>query len=556
VIARGRRTAALLAAGVTAAAAAAGLALPAAAAKIVIVNVDPPGQGLNDPTPAAPVGGNPGTTRGAQRLAVLEAAAGIWGPRLRSAVDIRVKSSFQPLDCTEKTAVLGFAGPTKSIRDFPGAPVANTFYPIALANALAGTDQDPALGDHYQVEAKFNSAVDSPCTFPRKLYYGLDGKAPSSQIELLWVVVHELTHGLGFLTFVDPATGAKPLGSNDPFMANLYDEQLGKSWLSMTDAERFASQTHTGKLVWTGKNAIANASRFTAGFSLSGRPLMYAPSPEVEFSSVVHWDTSMTPDELLEPEYTVPNHRPELADQALYDMGWVPGPLLLSSDHVGVEVAYRDQRTGKSGVATALPQRDAFGYFYFFDAQNPEVFVKVLDFGPSRPFLLFWGGLTDLEYTVTFSSIATGQNVSFKKPAGSVVGGADASSLLHASAASFSPAVTDLAATPATEMRLSKGRVAVRVDYRDQYDGRSGPAQALPQKDEFGYFAFFDPLNPEVFVKVLDFGADRPYLLFYAGLTDLEYTVHFVNLETGKAVAFTKKAGTYDGGADGVSLPH
>jgi len=37
-----------------------------ASATIVIINLDGPGEGFNDATPAAPVGGNPGTTIGAQ----------------------------------------------------------------------------------------------------------------------------------------------------------------------------------------------------------------------------------------------------------------------------------------------------------------------------------------------------------------------------------------------------------------------------------------------------------------------------------------------------------
>jgi hypothetical protein len=44
------------------------LASPVArAATILLVNNDAAGQGFNDPTPATPVGGNTGTTIGAQR---------------------------------------------------------------------------------------------------------------------------------------------------------------------------------------------------------------------------------------------------------------------------------------------------------------------------------------------------------------------------------------------------------------------------------------------------------------------------------------------------------
>src|SRR3954464_1911244 len=92
-------------------------------ANIVIVNTNAPGVGFNDPTPAAPVGGNPGTTVGQQRLNAFQFVADIWGARLDSAlvdrsdghvveVEIRVQGRFTPLACTANAAVLGSAGAT------------------------------------------------------------------------------------------------------------------------------------------------------------------------------------------------------------------------------------------------------------------------------------------------------------------------------------------------------------------------------------------------------------------------------------------------------------
>src|SRR5262249_1199907 len=52
---------------------------PARAATIVVVNADGPGEGFNDATPVAPVGGNTATTLGGQRLNVFQYAADIWG---------------------------------------------------------------------------------------------------------------------------------------------------------------------------------------------------------------------------------------------------------------------------------------------------------------------------------------------------------------------------------------------------------------------------------------------------------------------------------------------
>ena len=61
-------------------------------ATFVIVNMDGPNEGFNDPTPAVPVGGNPGTTVGQQRLNVFVKAGQIWDSILQSPVTIRVQA--------------------------------------------------------------------------------------------------------------------------------------------------------------------------------------------------------------------------------------------------------------------------------------------------------------------------------------------------------------------------------------------------------------------------------------------------------------------------------
>ena len=67
------------------------LASPAFAhATITVVNNNAANVGLNDPTPVAPVGGNPGTTLGQQRLNVFQTAGTIWGQTLPSHVTIVV----------------------------------------------------------------------------------------------------------------------------------------------------------------------------------------------------------------------------------------------------------------------------------------------------------------------------------------------------------------------------------------------------------------------------------------------------------------------------------
>src|SRR5687767_11531911 len=52
-----------------------------------------PPEGFNDPTVVAPVGGNPGTTLGEQRLLAFQHAANIWAQTLDSGVEIRIEAS-------------------------------------------------------------------------------------------------------------------------------------------------------------------------------------------------------------------------------------------------------------------------------------------------------------------------------------------------------------------------------------------------------------------------------------------------------------------------------
>ena len=221
---------------------------PARGATITIVNNDGPGEGFNDPTPVAPVGGNPGTTRGAQRLNVFNQAAAIWGSILSSNVTIQVVAQFDPQFCTSTSAVLGSAGPETVHSDFPGAEFAGTWYAQALANKLSGSDQDPSA----DIDATFNSDVDnSTCLGSVDWYYGLDGNE-GGNVELLPVVLHEIGHGLGFLTFADAGSGQLLNNTPDVFTRFMIDETLGLHWNEMSDAQRQFSAVNTGNLAWDG----------------------------------------------------------------------------------------------------------------------------------------------------------------------------------------------------------------------------------------------------------------------------------------------------------------
>ncbi|MFC0131967.1 PA domain-containing protein [Massilia eurypsychrophila] len=227
-----------------------------AAATIVIVNLNAPGEGFNDPTPAQPVGGNNGATLGQQRLIAFQHAANIWGATLTSTVTIRVGASFMPLSCTADSAVLGSAGANDIFSDFPNAPRTGTWYPSALASKLAGTDQSAPTDPH--IVARFNSRIGlfPDCLPGAGFYLGLDNQA-GPQIDLIAVLLHELAHGLGFQTFTDSESGEQTLDIPSIWDYFLVDNQNNRSWVQMTNAERAASSVSGNALSWNGPNVMA-----------------------------------------------------------------------------------------------------------------------------------------------------------------------------------------------------------------------------------------------------------------------------------------------------------
>jgi hypothetical protein len=225
-------------------------AAAACAATINIVVVDGVGEGFNDPTAAAPVGGNPGTTLGAQRLNVFNRAAQVWGAILPSTVTILVEASFDPLTCNATSAILGSASTISIFANFPNAPFSGTWYHGALADKLASSDLNAGVND---IDATFNSNLNgSPgCLGGAGWYYGFDGNE-GSNIDLLPVVLHEIAHGLGFSTFTSLTTGNFNSGLPDIFARFLFDRTQNQPWTALTPAQRALSAVNTSNVVWNG----------------------------------------------------------------------------------------------------------------------------------------------------------------------------------------------------------------------------------------------------------------------------------------------------------------
>ncbi len=241
----------------------------AQAATFNIINIDPPGVGFNDATPATPVGGNTGTTLGEQRQIVFLKVAEIWGEKLKSDVPIRVLASFSPLRCTSTGAVLGSAGPNNVFINVPNAEKQGTWYAAALANKLAGTEletsPDPLVSA--DISTRFNGDLGKPgCLDGTSFYLGLDSKEGPTEIDLLVTALHEFGHGLGFLSFADEATGRLFPYEDDPALNApsiwehyMLDLKLRKLWVGMTNEERLTSAITPRNLVWTGQRVTNQA---------------------------------------------------------------------------------------------------------------------------------------------------------------------------------------------------------------------------------------------------------------------------------------------------------
>lgn len=274
----------------------------AQAATIVVTSRDPVGIGFNDPTVVAPVGGNPGTTLGEQRMYVYRQVANLWEAAIKSDVTINVSAGWEALTCSANSAVLGSAGAWNIWHDFPGSKP-GTWYPQALANKLAGQnliEGNPDDGTGYgnvDIKTQFNINLGGANCLPGSGFYlGMDGNT-GGKINFVATLLHELGHGLGFSVLsVQTSTGKRILADGSAYADNglpsvweefMYDSAIGKTWLAMNSLERKASAISPGKLSWNGANAVAGAAA-----TLGGTPSLKVTTPAPGYSGFYDYGTA------------------------------------------------------------------------------------------------------------------------------------------------------------------------------------------------------------------------------------------------------------------------
>lgn len=203
--------------------------------------------------------------------AAIQAAVDSWSANWKSAVPITINATYAR---QASSAILASATPVKFFHAFKGAPDSELWYPSAMANALAGKDLDPT---NPEIEIHINSSMS------RAFYLGTDGNCPANQYDLESILLHELAHGLGFLSN-DTYDSFFGLGSIDqPTPYDAYAQTPDGSRLAdLASPSPELGKALTSTLVWSGSNGVAA----NAGV----KPLLYTPSLYQPGSSVSHLD--------------------------------------------------------------------------------------------------------------------------------------------------------------------------------------------------------------------------------------------------------------------------
>ena len=248
--------------------------------------------------------------------AAFNAAAAIWGNILQSSVPITINACWASLS---STSTLGYSGGGVSYRNFTGAPRANTWYRASLANALAGSDRDATKFDmHITYNSNFS------------WYYGTDGMPPSTQHDLMSVVLHEIGHGLNFSGSMTYSGGTGSWGYStsypdiyDTFIKDGSGNSLIETMVYGNPSAALGTALTGGDIWFHGSNAMAaNGGQ---------RVKMYAPATWSGGSSYSHMDYATfnnTANQLMVYAISAGEaiHDPgPVATGLLKDLGWPVG---------------------------------------------------------------------------------------------------------------------------------------------------------------------------------------------------------------------------------------
>ena len=199
----------------------------------------------------------------------VQAAVDTWAANFASTVPVSVNVTWSK---ASSEGILAAASSKNNYANFTGAPDKTLYYASALANALAGKDLDPV-----SPEIEITISSDAPW------YLGVDGKCPPRSYDLQSVILHEMAHGLGFISgnYYDELSGLGRILQPTPFdaYAQLPD---GRRLADMPNSSLETGKALTSTLMWSGENGIKANNGV--------KPLLYTPSNYEPGSSVSHLD--------------------------------------------------------------------------------------------------------------------------------------------------------------------------------------------------------------------------------------------------------------------------
>lgn len=209
-------------------------------------------------------------------------AAAIWSVLLNGTRTIEIDACWRT---DMPNNILGSAGATTFYTNFSGAPIANTWYHVALANQLSNSDLN---GGTAEITANFNSNF--------TWYFGLDGNPDASEYDFVTVILHEIGHGVGFSGSMDfdngignaECNGTNGFGcwgtgsSGNPMAYDRFTENdSGNALISFNNPSiALGNQLISNNIFFDGPNATSSNG--------GTPPRLYAPDPWNGGSSYHH----------------------------------------------------------------------------------------------------------------------------------------------------------------------------------------------------------------------------------------------------------------------------
>ena len=203
----------------------------------------------------------------------VQTAIDTWSDNWSSTVPVNVLVNFVP---SGTSGILASASPLSFFHNFPKSPDTTLWYPSAMANAISGKDLDPA---NPEISININS------TMAGAFYLGTDGNCPTNLYDLESIILHEIAHGLGFLSndSYDPFSKYGSIDQPTPFDAYAQTPDGGRL-VDLASPSSALGSALQNTLVWSGAGGIAANNGI--------KPRLYSPNPYEAGSSVSHLDES------------------------------------------------------------------------------------------------------------------------------------------------------------------------------------------------------------------------------------------------------------------------